>query len=402
MSVSFPYNAAFSGTVSAPLFISNQVLIAPVAAGTASTLTVGSFSATYLSASTSLFASTLTVGTILNFSAGGTVGTNLTLTGSLTAGTVFGVLGSYSNLLASTGILGSITLSGSFTGICNSTPANALDVNGSVYFNQRDISGGSLPLILSSTYTTADSTYGRKIRLSSSYNNGTNTASGFSDIGIARDGTSFFVDFPNTTTQGLTLLGTFCGINAAIPAFTLDVNGTTRVTSLLTNTVDGSTNNSNMFYFAPANLSHIWYLGAGSAGNAFLFNLNGLYPGPDITFNLGTSGQRWKNMFLGGSITMSNGNNVLNGRNIQSGVATATQGAYLTVTFPFAFANVPVVTATHADNYAAPATTYHFSVSCTNITTTSFQLIANYLQSGSSTISQSGNKFNWIAVSPTG
>lgn len=32
----FPFNANFSGTVSAPLFVSNQVLIAPVAAGTTS------------------------------------------------------------------------------------------------------------------------------------------------------------------------------------------------------------------------------------------------------------------------------------------------------------------------------------------------------------------------------
>ena len=60
MSFSFPGNAAFQGTVSAPLFVSNQVLIAPVAVGTTSTLSVGSLTATYLNASASLFAGSLT------------------------------------------------------------------------------------------------------------------------------------------------------------------------------------------------------------------------------------------------------------------------------------------------------------------------------------------------------
>ena len=113
MNTNFPFNANFSGTVSAPLFVSNQVLIAPVAAGTASTLTVGSFSATYLSVassitSASLFASTLSVGTILNFSAGGSIGTNLALSGTLTAASLSGLFGSLSQAYTATLSVGTI------------------------------------------------------------------------------------------------------------------------------------------------------------------------------------------------------------------------------------------------------------------------------------------------------
>ena len=362
-SVNIPGNANYAGTVSASLFVSNQVLIAPISLGTTSTLSIGSLTSTFLSTSTL----------------------------------------SVSSLSAASGVLGSITTAGSLTGVNNPSPANTLDVIGSVFFTQRDISGGSLPVILSSTYTANDSTFGRKIRYLSSYNNGTTTASGFVDQGLTRDGTAFFINSPNTTAQGLTLLGTLCGINNAAPTYTLDVAGSARVSSsLLTNTLDGSTGSSNMFYFAPAGLSHIWYIGAGSAGNAVLFNTNGIYPAPDNVFNLGTSGQRWKNGYLSGSLTLSNGNGILNGRNMQCGQVTASQGAYITVTFPYAFANTPIVVASCAEAYAAPSTTYSFCTFCTNITTTNFQFIANYTNTGSSTINQSGNKFNWIAISPTG
>lgn len=45
-SLTFPGNVTFAGTVTSPLFISNQQIIAPVAAGTSATLTVGSLSGT--------------------------------------------------------------------------------------------------------------------------------------------------------------------------------------------------------------------------------------------------------------------------------------------------------------------------------------------------------------------
>lgn len=91
-SFSFPGNVSFGGTVTSPLFVSNQQIIAPFAAGTLSTLSVGSFASTYSNVSLA-YAATLTVGTILNFSAGGSLGTNLILTGSLNA-----VVGSISTL----------------------------------------------------------------------------------------------------------------------------------------------------------------------------------------------------------------------------------------------------------------------------------------------------------------
>ncbi len=113
MSVNFPINANFSGTVSAPLFVSNQVLIAPVAAGTTSTLTVGSFSATFLSVSASitsasLFTSTLSVSTILNFSAGGSLGTNLVLSGTLTSASLSTTFSSITTLYSATITAGTV------------------------------------------------------------------------------------------------------------------------------------------------------------------------------------------------------------------------------------------------------------------------------------------------------
>ena len=78
--------------MTSPLFVSNQQIIAPFAAGTASTLSIGSFASTFSNVSQA-YAATLTVGTILNFSAGGTVGSNLILSGSINA-----VAGSISTL----------------------------------------------------------------------------------------------------------------------------------------------------------------------------------------------------------------------------------------------------------------------------------------------------------------
>ena len=67
-SLSFPGNVNFAGTVSSPLFVSNQQIIAPVAAGTASTLTFGSIAGTFSSLTQSyvatLSAINLTVGTL--------------------------------------------------------------------------------------------------------------------------------------------------------------------------------------------------------------------------------------------------------------------------------------------------------------------------------------------------
>lgn len=97
-SLSFPGNVSFGGTVSSPLFVSNQQIIAPFAAGTLSTLSVGSFASTF-SSLTQGYVSTLTAA-------------------SLTS--------NYANVSQSS--VGSLTVTGQ-VGILTTTPQYGLDVN---------------------------------------------------------------------------------------------------------------------------------------------------------------------------------------------------------------------------------------------------------------------------------
>lgn len=175
-SVSFPGNVSFGGTVTSPLFVSNQQIIAPFAAGTASTLSVGSFASTFSNVSQA-YAATLTVGTILNFSAGGTLGTNLILSGSINA-----VAGSISTLTVgslATTFLQAATLSSAST---------YLDV----IFNQTSSSSGTT---------------------SSTYQMGT--------LAVGGGGS-----FAGT-------LAAACFTNQAAPLYTLDVAGGARITTNL-------------------------------------------------------------------------------------------------------------------------------------------------------------------------
>ena len=148
IALGFPGNINFSGTITAPLFVSTQQIIAPVAAGTASTLTVGSLSSAFGSLSQA-YTATLSVGTILNFNAGGSVGTNLMLSGTLTAGSISSLYGNISTLsigtilnflqgqtvstsgtVAGTFLAGTVTCPGSFS--LSGTLTSAAIVSGSL------------------------------------------------------------------------------------------------------------------------------------------------------------------------------------------------------------------------------------------------------------------------------
>ena len=126
--------------------------------------------------------------------------------------------------------------------------------------------------------------------------------------------------------------------------------------AVVTPTIDATSLGGNQLYLAPASMSHIWCLGASSAGNSFLFNAQGVYPGPDATHNLGIGSQRWKNLYLSGTITStpqcfhisasgskSNNANAMTsptidfdttgGINTSSGVFTAPLAGYFSFTF---------------------------------------------------------------------
>ena len=104
-----PGNIGFSGTLSAPLFVTNQRIVAPYKTGTTSTISVGSMAGTF-SSITQAYAATLTVGTILNIMAGGSLGT------SFAPGTVNYTTGSISTLT-----VGSMSSTGaSFTSLSTS------------------------------------------------------------------------------------------------------------------------------------------------------------------------------------------------------------------------------------------------------------------------------------------
>lgn len=170
--VSFPGNVSFGGTISAPQFVSNQQIIAPVAAGTASTLTISSISSQFASLSTA-YTATLSVGTLLNFVSSGSIGTNLNLSGTVTA-----LTGNISTL-----IVGSLVTN---------------------FFSAATLSAGTyLNVVFNQSVTSAGTT-------SSSYTMGTLAVAG---------GASF-----NGTITAAAL-----GINQTLLSYPLDVNGSARV-----------------------------------------------------------------------------------------------------------------------------------------------------------------------------
>ena len=72
------------------------------------------------------------------------------------------------------------------------------------------------------------------------------------------------------------------------------------------------------------------------------------------------------------------------------GIGTATG----TITFPFTFTNVPIVTATTA----GLNTSVVYSLTVNTITTTGFNYIKNYLPTGGSVTPQTVEGFYWIAL----
>lgn len=214
-SLTFPGNVNFGGTVSAPLFISTQQVVAAYAAGTLSTLSVGSFSSTYSSVSQA-YTATLSVGTILNFNAGGSIGTNLALSGTLTAVT------------AGIGTITCGSLSATFLSAATLSAGTYLGV----VFNQTISSGG----------TTSSSTV----------SGGTLTVGGSAS-------------FTGTVTA------TGLGINQTSLLFPLDVNSSARITgslsvgTVIATSISGNFGSITQGYMSTLSVGTILNLSAGGS-----------------------------------------------------------------------------------------------------------------------------------------
>ncbi len=245
LAVGFPGNLNFSGTVSAPLFVSNQQIIAPVAAGTASTLTTGSLSATFLSASsfTSLFgsinqayASTLSVGTILNFSAGGTISSSGTTSTSYSSGTL--------TVVGGASFLGTITSTG--LGINQTSPLYPLDLTGSARIS---LVGGtvSTPSLICGIGTFNNLMLCPSLA-SGNYNNIVASGDAGLIFGTSNSGTFSMSIAPwAVASSGIRIAnaGAVCnvGINQPSPSFSLDVSGSARFTGTITTSIRPRTAN---------------------------------------------------------------------------------------------------------------------------------------------------------------
>lgn len=204
MSVNFPYNANFQGTVSAPLFLSNQVLMAPVAAGTASTLTFGSISGTFSSITQSYAATLLTL--------------NLT-TDTLTTGSIGAVIGGIATLSAGNArITGSLAVDSVPTGttaVINVTAANAGDFVAKSYsaadrYGMGQYANGKTRLFASGTFAPAQVCFS----ICGSNSSGAGT---FTDILVARA--------PNNANPSVVITGN-CTVTGSLTCGSLMVAGT--------------------------------------------------------------------------------------------------------------------------------------------------------------------------------
>ena len=353
LALGFPGNLNFSGTVSAPLFVSNQQIIAPVAAGTASTLTVSSISSNFASIST-MYAATLTSPKLTAGTVSGTLATFGTITGTTLnlPGANFVNFGSDQTKATSAG----------FIGYQVATP-NALDVYGA------GVSVGSRTVMVWDNLTVAGTT---KATGSLTTNQG--------------------LQVSNTTGQAQLLLS--AGTSTTYYASRIDFYGAASTTLprwLMIN--DYSQNNTNDFRLCASNQASVVPITCLQSGNV---GINQTSP----AYTLDCSGSAR----VTGSLILSNGNGVMNGRNIQSGTVAASAGNLVTVTFPYAFNSVPVVTMTCL--YAGPQREYLLVPYVSSVSTTTFQMYAVYLDtadaSPNSITRYSGNSYNWIAVSPTG
>lgn len=189
LGATFPGNVFFTGTVTSPQFVSNQQVLAPIATGTASTLTMGSITGTFCSITNTAFASTIN---------------------------------------ATTGRLGSLTF-GTFVGIGNSSPAYALDVSGQA----RMFSNGAAQVTVknSSTSNTSDA-------CEVFFDRSTGTVSAISAMGVGAGGRGAYWWVNNADRMNINAVGQV-GINTSNPAYTLDIAGTVRC-GTLTNTTIGT------------------------------------------------------------------------------------------------------------------------------------------------------------------
>ena len=218
---------------------------------TASSVTASSFTSLYSSITNMAFASTLSVGTILNFSAGGTLGTNLTLSGTLTCASISTTFlnaatlsaGTYLNVVFNQTISSAGTTSGSFS-------SGTLTVGGGGSFMGTIISTGigvnqtnlSFPLdVNGSARTTGSLTAAGNLLSTLSgrsyiFNSGiiSNAVGSQTDVGSGNVGIVFSsggnIDLVNSsTTSVLRAVGSTVGINTQSPYYSLDVNGSARI-----------------------------------------------------------------------------------------------------------------------------------------------------------------------------
>ena len=190
-----------------------------------STLTVSSLQASSLSCAfssmTSAFASTLSVGTILNFSAGGTLGTNLTLSGTLLANSLSAPFASITSAYAST--LTALTATITTLSTNNLIAANASLTN--VYTST--LTCGSISTTFLNASTLSAGTY-LNIVFNQTQAAGT-TSSSSGTITVTGGGS-----FSGTVTA------TGLGINTTTPLFPLDINGSARFTAGIVPYVNGA------------------------------------------------------------------------------------------------------------------------------------------------------------------
>ena len=256
--------------------------------GTANTgaLTAASVTTAGAASTGALTATSLSTGG--NLSVTGTASTGALTASSLSTGGNLSVTGT-----ANTGALTASSLSTggnlSVTGTANTGALTAASVT-----TAGAASTGAL--------TATSLNTGGNLSVSGTANTGALTAASITTAGAASTGALTATSL--STGGNLSVTGT--ANTGALTAASVTTAGTTRLTGPLSVSsssisLDASAGSSNLTYYAPPTLSHIWGLGS---SNAILFNAGGgFYPSVDNTISLGTASQRWKSLSLAGPLT---------------------------------------------------------------------------------------------------